>query len=1170
VASLGDLDGDGVTDLAVGAPGDDSGGSGSGAVWILFLNADGTIKAQHRVAAGSGGLPAGALVAEDSFGIALANIGDVDGDGVTDLAAGAPGVDDGGPGFGSAWILFLNTNGTLDTYLRISDDEGGFPPGAFAQDDGFGSAVADLGDLDGSDPSSMRAIAVGERGDNDAGVDTGKIWILFLASTGAVVSHRALVDEGFGFSLDLQPGDFLGQSLANVGDLGGPGVLELAAGIRDDEPAMDAGSLWLLSLDRDGSLAGRRKIPTPETIPDALGDRLGSSIASVGDLDGDGRIELGVGANRDDDGVFEAGACWILFANDGTFSFGAGTSNWTGAADSDWTDPLNWSNGTPDMNKTAIIPDAATTPNDPEITVGGQQCNTLWVQSAGTLDVSAGMDSLGVFGGATVSGPITGTGELVFEAEGTLAGAATIGLPDVRADADLSVQGGPLLLGGTLTGNQGVSVELGAKLEVQTDLLVLGDLLLDGALSVGDFLDVGGILTSTSSGNVGSLEVGEIGACGGGITVGQICFHGEVATSCPLNIENGSSSSSLVLDIAEGWPAGVSVDVLGGTITLESSDFSIGGDLVLESGTLAIGVSGTLDVAGASGIVIEAPGTLDIGPHQTLVPAPAPITVRGKLNVGPGGELQLESNALVVEAGGSLCLSGGASNLAGIVGANGGGYALSVLDGATIAAKNFVFTGMGPAGITIARDALIEAAPLDLRNGLFDLPSAGGRLLALERSAPTTLRYLAFENTNAAGTVNVHVPGTSALITLVNWSGAFSGPGFEDDPGMQLDWGPPELTEASLSARWKPDHVQVAWTTTSEIDAEAFLLRRSIEPAGPFQDMHETPSTGPGSYAYADWTVAPGTAYRYRLYERLTHGVLVQLDEALLPASELPVFLPNWGRPAPPPPPAPPAPLPLVIGSGGSYPDVPSAVAQLSRTHSGTHVSLELAPGRHAAFELHELPLDLQLAARAGAWIDASAGPVRITGLSASHSLELVGLTLDAERPERLALELEDCAGVVLLDALELQGSARLVSGRAVVLQGCTVSGGLLLERGSRAAASGTELGDVRVQPGSDWRERAQAPELVLRDGQVEITGSPGSSAWLFCARRLGWRAAGQVEGTWLLDALALESLGPRVLVDGRAAWSLPAGQPGSYAQALLREDGCWKLSTLRRRVPAR
>jgi hypothetical protein len=144
--------------------------------------------------------------------------------------------------------------------------------------------------------------------------------------------------------------------------------------------------------------------------------------------------------------------------------------------------------------------------------------------------------------------------------------------------------------------------------------------------------------------------------------------------------------------------------------------------------------------------------------------------------------------------------------------------------------------------------------------------------------------------------------------------------------------------------------------------------------------MHETPSTGPGSYSFADWTVAPGTAYRYRLYERLTHGVLVlllvQLDEVLLPASELPVFLPNWGRPAPPPP------LPLVVGPGSTYPDVPAAIAALAGTRSMGSVTLELTPGAHASFDVGAaLPFDLRLVARRGAWIDASGAPVRIGGL---------------------------------------------------------------------------------------------------------------------------------------------------------------------------------------------
>src|SRR5690349_9271649 len=46
MGSIGDLNGDGVPDLAVGAPFDDTGGSDRGAVWILFLNANGTVKAK--------------------------------------------------------------------------------------------------------------------------------------------------------------------------------------------------------------------------------------------------------------------------------------------------------------------------------------------------------------------------------------------------------------------------------------------------------------------------------------------------------------------------------------------------------------------------------------------------------------------------------------------------------------------------------------------------------------------------------------------------------------------------------------------------------------------------------------------------------------------------------------------------------------------------------------------------------------------------------------------------------------------------------------------------------------------------------------------------------------------------------------------------------------------
>ncbi len=94
VVNVGDLDGDGVTDLAVGAYGDGTGGPRRGAVHILFLNASGTVKSSTKIASGTNGGPT--LADYDRFGASLTSMGDLDGDGVTDLAVGANGDDTGG------------------------------------------------------------------------------------------------------------------------------------------------------------------------------------------------------------------------------------------------------------------------------------------------------------------------------------------------------------------------------------------------------------------------------------------------------------------------------------------------------------------------------------------------------------------------------------------------------------------------------------------------------------------------------------------------------------------------------------------------------------------------------------------------------------------------------------------------------------------------------------------------------------------------------------------------------------------------------------------------------------------------------------------------------------------------------------------------------------------
>ncbi|MCH8852036.1 MAG: FG-GAP repeat protein, partial [Planctomycetes bacterium] len=173
---LGDLDGDGVGDLAVGAASDNDGGADRGAVWILFLNPDGTVKGHQKISDTEGGFT-GTLYNDDLFGVSVASLGDLDADGVTDLAVGAYHDDgDGGYERGAVWILFLNADGTVKTHQKISDTEGGFT-GILDDQDWFGWGVASLGDLDGDGVSDL---AVGAILDDDGGDARGAVWVLFL------------------------------------------------------------------------------------------------------------------------------------------------------------------------------------------------------------------------------------------------------------------------------------------------------------------------------------------------------------------------------------------------------------------------------------------------------------------------------------------------------------------------------------------------------------------------------------------------------------------------------------------------------------------------------------------------------------------------------------------------------------------------------------------------------------------------------------------------------------------------------------------------------------------------------------------------------------------------------------------------------------------------------
>lgn len=314
LAPLGDLDGDGVAEMIVGAPRDSDGGTATGAVWVLFMNSDGTVASEVKISATSGGLGA-SLGIVDQFGMGVAALGDLDGDEVPDLAVGADGDDDGGGNRGAVYILFMNTDGTVKGEQKISSTSGGFA-GSLNDGDRFGSSVASIGDLDGD---TVVDIAVGAPITAGGGVARGAAWILLLNSDGTVKFSTRIDDTTPGLSGNVDDLSLFGSSVSAFGDIDGDLVEDLVVGAAGDgENGGARGAVWVVNLDAGGAAVGAQKINDSNggfagTLDD--NDAFGAAVAGLPDIDGDGVEDLAVGATGDDTGGSDRGQVYILFMN---------------------------------------------------------------------------------------------------------------------------------------------------------------------------------------------------------------------------------------------------------------------------------------------------------------------------------------------------------------------------------------------------------------------------------------------------------------------------------------------------------------------------------------------------------------------------------------------------------------------------------------------------------------------------------------------------------------------------------------------------------------------------------------------------------------------------------------------------------------------------------------
>ena len=242
LAAVGDVDGDGIGDLAVGTRSTSAEGKMRGSVWLLFLRANGTVKAHTRIGSAAGGFDV-VLDEEDAFGLGLAALGDLDGDGVPDLAVGAPGDDDGCDRCGAVYVLFLARDGLVRETAKISATQGGIK-GELDDGSEMGIALEALPDLDGN---GVLELAVGARGDAEAGDFAGAVWVLSLTREGSVLQHRRITAGRGGLVAELEANDVFGSGLAHLGDLDGDGWPELAAGAEgDDDGGTNAGAVWVL------------------------------------------------------------------------------------------------------------------------------------------------------------------------------------------------------------------------------------------------------------------------------------------------------------------------------------------------------------------------------------------------------------------------------------------------------------------------------------------------------------------------------------------------------------------------------------------------------------------------------------------------------------------------------------------------------------------------------------------------------------------------------------------------------------------------------------------------------------------------------------------------------------------------------------------------------------